>query len=293
MADGRRAPPERPATSASSGPIAPRRGRATARCSTPSAPRRRRTSCPGRHALAAARVAPRVAPPRAACAASGARRQGSSRPGAAVEVHAMDSAPSAGGRAHSCCCCTGNARQLERLAGTCDTDLLRLPRHTPPGLLGLRQQPHSSAAARRGLVCRCDGLAASHPAPPGDSRTNPCRWQGDRVVAPSSRRATCWLTTTGATSASTGRAAAPMSDAVAAGFHETSSARCRWASCLSTVGAPSAVPASGHADSRVAAACVRGPPRVSYCAAEDQARRWSVGSAVRGVPRRRRRAALS
>jgi hypothetical protein len=40
----------------------------------------------------------------------------------------------------------------------------------------------------------------------------------------------------------------------------------------------------GHPDSRVAAACVRGPPRVSYCAAEHQARRGSVGSAVARRP---------
>jgi hypothetical protein len=104
MADGREAPPERPATSASSGPIAARRGCATARCSTPSAPRRRRTSCPGRHALAAARVAP---PSRAAARRAcgiGREAPGILKAGGAVEVHTMGSAPSAGGRTHSCCC---------------------------------------------------------------------------------------------------------------------------------------------------------------------------------------------
>jgi hypothetical protein len=134
MADGREAPPERPATSASSGPIAARRGRATARCSTPSAPRRRRTSCPGRHALAAARVAP---PSRAAARRAcgiGREAPGILKAGGAVEVHTMGSAPSAGPHA-LVLLPTGNARRLERLAGTCDPDVLRRPRHRQPGLL--------------------------------------------------------------------------------------------------------------------------------------------------------------
>lgn len=123
---------------------------------------------------------------------------------------------------------TGNGRRLERLAGTHDADLLRLPRHRPPGSLRLRHQPRSWPPARRRLACRCDGLAASHPALPATHATTHVRRPGDRVVAPSSCRAACGLRTTGATSASTGRAAAPMSDAVAAGFHERNSARCRW-----------------------------------------------------------------